>query len=295
MEKASPWPRAWHRSIPLLLVTLFLTLSVGALRVAAANQVILDWETDAAGTVLVPGQVIDDEFHSTQGISITISGTSNRPGGANLRAIFPSSVLPIDGNGKAVDEDLGSANETCAGGGPGKGSGGEINALGVNCVALGNVLILPTSGDGDGDGVIDDTPNDDAAGGLGLFLFSEPVTIDYLELLDMESPEAVTIRTYTSAAGSPAVPSLETNPAPLGDNSFQRVELNASDVLRLEVEYEASGALATLAYTPAGPTATTLLSTAAVPATASLWLFLALAFLLAVASALLVRRGGNRV
>ena len=89
IEKAQLGPWALHKSIPLLIMIVFLTLSVGVLRVAAANQVILDWETDPAGNALLPGQVIDDEFHASEGISLTISGISNRPGGGERSRYLP--------------------------------------------------------------------------------------------------------------------------------------------------------------------------------------------------------------
>lgn len=235
---------------PFILVIALLSMAP-PVAAQSLDQVILDWQTDADGNPLLPGQVIDDEFHSTTGISITLRAQSNAPDGSNVRAIFPSHAPP-------TDVDLGTPNETCPGGGPGVGEGGEVGEPGENCTPQNNILIIPTIGDGDGDGFIDGVPNDDARGGLAIFLFSGPVTVDYLEIIDQEDAETADIRAYSAVSGDPGSLITEVSTMPLGDNSFQRLALAASGVRRLEVSYEGSGGLASLAYTPDEPTAVNL-------------------------------------
>ena len=287
MAKAPVWQLVFFKGLPIVAAILSLVFVFGVMGVAAADQVVLNWETDAQGNPLQPGQVIDDEFHSTEGISLTIIGVSDRPGGADIRAVFPSDAPPITGAGNVIDPDLGSPNQTCPGGGPGVGEGGEVGEPGENCMNLGNVLILPTTDDDDNDGFIDGLPNDDAAGGLGIFIFSAPVTIDYLDLLDIENPESAVIRAYSTTAGSPSDLLLEVPAAPLGNNSYQRFDLAVEDVLRLEVEYQASGALAALAYTPPDETAVALSTIGATTPMRSV-VVLALAVLLLAGMSLLV-------
>ncbi len=216
--------------------------------VAAADQVILDWEQDADGNPISSGQVIDDEYHSTTGISITVRAQSVR----NVAATFPSHTPA------PVDLDLGTPNETCPGGGPGVGDGGEVGQPGENCMEHFNVLIMPTTGDGDGDGFIDGTPNDDAAGGTIIFLFSEPVTVDYIEVLDQESQESVIIEAYGDVAGSNLLDTQ--NPSGFGDNSYEFIPIEVQGVRRVEFDFEGSGAIASIAFTPPDPTAVSLSS-----------------------------------
>lgn len=232
---------------PFILVIALLSMAP-AVAAQTQDQVILDWQTDANGNPLLPGQVIDDEFHSATGISITLKAQSD---GSNARAVFPSHQPP-------TDFDLGTPNETCPGGGPGIGEGGEVGEPGENCTPQNNILIIPTIGDGDGDGFIDGVPDDDADGGLAIFLFSEPVTVDYLEIIDQEDGETADIRAYSAVSGDPGSLITEVSTMPLGDNSFQQIALAALGVRRLEVAYKGSGGLASLAYTPDEPTAVTL-------------------------------------
>lgn len=264
---------------PLILITALLSIPA-VVAAQAPDQVILDWQTDAQGNALLPGQVIDDEFHSNTGISITLRAESARANGSNVRAIFPSHNPP-------TDFDLGTPNETCPGGGPGIGDGGEVGQPGENCIPQENILIIPTVGDDDGDGFIDGDPDDDARGGLAIFLFSAPVTIDYLEIIDQEDGETADIRTYTNVNGDPGSLITEVPTMPLGDNSYQRINLAVQGVRRLEVEYEGSGGLASMAYTPDTPTAVSLSTLNASITYANIAPFL-VAFFLLVASTVAV-------
>lgn len=239
-----------RRSVSLLAISI-LVMAFFTSVVAAADQIILDWEQDAAGNSLTSGQVIDDEYHSTTGISVTVQVQS----ASGVAAIFPSDAPPT------ADLDLGSPNETCPGGGPGVGEGGELGQIGENCMNHGNVLIMPTIGDSDGDGFIDGTPNDDDSGGTISFIFSEPVTVDFIEALDQESQENLTIESYGDVAGTNLLDTQ--NPTGYGDNSYENILIDVDGVRRVEFDFMGSGAIISIAFTPQDPTAVSLSSIAA--------------------------------
>ncbi len=237
-----------RRRIVSLIVVGILVMAFFTSVVAAADQVILDWEQDADGNPLTSGQVIDDEYHSLTGISVTVQVQS----ASGVAAIFPSDAPP------GVDFDIGSPNETCAGGGPGTGDGGEVGQIGENCMEHGNVLIMPTVGDGNGDGFIDGVPNDDDSGGTITFIFSEPVRVDYVEALDQESEENLTIETYGDVAGTNLLDTQ--NPSGYGDNSYENLPIQVEGVRRVELDFLGSGAISNIAFTPQDPTAVSLSS-----------------------------------
>lgn len=246
------------------------------------EQVILDWEEDAAGNPLQSGQVIDDEYHATSGVSVTVKVESRY----NIAAIFPSHNPPVSGS-TVIDPDLGTPNETCPGGGPGVGDGGEVGEPGENCMSHENVLIIPTVPDRDGDGFIDGDPNDDADGGTITFLFSEEVIIDYAEILDQESSEALTINAYADTAGTQVL--VSANPAGFGDNSYENLAINALGARRIDFAFAGSGAIASVAYTPVTQTAITLSGISATSAT-GIYIALAVAVLAILSVALVALR-----
>lgn len=236
-----------RRTVSLLAISI-LVMAFFTSVVAAADQVILDWEQDAAGNPLTSGQVIDDEYHNMTGISVTIQVQS--PTG--VAAIFPSNAPP------GVDFDIGSPNETCTPAGPGTGDAGEVGQIGENCMNHGNILIMPTIGDGNGDGFIDGVPNDDDRGGTITFIFSEPVRVDFIEALDQESEENLTVESYGDVAGTNLLDAQ--NPSGYGDNSYENVPIGVEGVRRVELDFLGSGAISNLAFTPQDPTAVSLSS-----------------------------------
>ncbi|MBN2016055.1 DUF4215 domain-containing protein [Candidatus Dojkabacteria bacterium] len=112
-----------------------------------------------------------------------------------------------------------------------------------NTVARNEVLIIPQDAvDANHDGLIDN-PNDDADGGKMEILFSTPAEILNLGLLDIDESGGA-VRLYT-VGGTP----INTYPASnLGDNSFQRINVNQTGVGKLEVELVGSGALTDISY-----------------------------------------------
>ena len=99
------------------------------------------------------------------------------------------------------------------------GSGGAVNGGGPNEHSLGNILIISEDGDAS-------DPDDEWQGGDLIFTFDEPVRIDHLELLDIDSDEnGGSVITLTSGSGTQSV----SIPA-LGNNSFQQIQLGADEL-----------------------------------------------------------------
>lgn len=136
------------------------------------------------------------------GITITISTT----GGIDEAWIFDSGT-PTGG-----DEDLGTPNQACTPSGPGIGDAGGPGGLGENCEALGNILVIQENDDG--------IPDDAGTGGSMKFTFSEPVVLNYIDLLDFEEETKPSIAFY-GEDGNVVGPLIY--PIGLGDNSFERL------------------------------------------------------------------------
>lgn len=183
--------------------------------VETQHQVCLDFDELSAGDLV-----------SNQYPGVTISGKSNsRPTAGNAAMVF-NSAAPTGG-----DYDLGTPNQ--AYGGPGQGSGGASNDT-----ALGNILIISEDGDSA-------DPDDDAYGGYIRFEFDSPVTIDHLDVLDIDSNEAGgSIITFTTTSGTQTI-SIPT----AGNNSAQRIIVDVADVTEMKVKFVSSGAISELCYT----------------------------------------------
>ncbi len=169
---------------------------------------------------LTPGDVVGAQYPG-----VTVNAVNNRTGFQNAAMVFDSA------NPTGGDVDLGTPNQ--AFGGPGIGSGGATND-----VALGNILIISEDQDAS-------DPDDEAGGGVFTFTFDDPVTINHLDLLDIDNNEAGgSAVTVTTASGT------QTFPIPtLGNNSYQRLPIGVDDVLELTVNFVSSGAITELKYT----------------------------------------------
>ncbi|MEM9367697.1 MAG: hypothetical protein AAGD07_17030, partial [Planctomycetota bacterium] len=188
--------------------------------VVTEELVHLDFEGVAAGTI------VDSQFPG-----VTISAVNRRVPSAGNRAMIFDSANPTGG-----DLDLGTPNQDF--GGPGQGHGGGLSSSFPNDQALDNILIISEDGDAS-------DPDDEARGGVFTFTFDEPVRIDQIELLDIDSNEAGgSVVTVTSSSGTQSFPV----PA-LGNNSFQTLPIDVSDVTSLEVDFVSSGAITELKYT----------------------------------------------
>ncbi|MCB1054930.1 MAG: carboxypeptidase regulatory-like domain-containing protein, partial [Acidobacteria bacterium] len=183
----------------------------------------LDFDTDAFGEPLAAGTVITDQWASL-GIHVSSDDPVNHP-----LMIFDS-AHPTGG-----DPDLGTPNEDF--GGPGIGSGGGAGMQGENRYPLGNLLILSEDGDSS-------DPDDNAGGGVITFDFDQAVNVDSLTLVDVDGNENAMVFAFDGDGALVAQAGMLN----LGDNSVQKVVLDAVGVRRLEVHFPGSGAIAEVVF-----------------------------------------------
>ncbi|MEZ4767690.1 MAG: SdrD B-like domain-containing protein [Caldilineales bacterium] len=176
----------------------------------------IDFEADAQGLPMTTGQIIDDEW-TAWGITVTTNDPVNHP------AMVFDSAAPTGG-----DPDLGTPNQDF--GGPGIGFGGSAGQPGENSLALGKILIISEDGDSS-------DPDDNAGGGMIFFDYAADVTIDSLEILDIEETAAAYVRVYDAGNTLLKQVAIQT----LGDNSYQTVVVDQSGVRRLEIDFAGSG------------------------------------------------------
>ena len=182
-----------------------------------------DFEEDAGGNALAAGTRVDDEW-APFGILVSVV-----PGGPvppeHPAMIFDSS------NPSGGDLDLGAPNETF--GGPGVGIGGEMGLPGANAVPLGNILIISEDNDST-------DPDDDAKGGTIMFTFATPVDIPSVDILDSDDGNpGGWVRGYDASDTLVGLGDI----VAYGDNSFQTIPLDATNVTRLKVFFRGSGAV----------------------------------------------------
>ena len=203
------------------------------------NEILIDSNVNVNGYICAENYftkkdvVIDfNEFEAGEtafsytGVTITLP-TVNAPSTGPLM-IFDSE------NPSGNNFDLGSPNEDYAG--PGTGSGGGISGGGPNPVPLGKIMIISKDG-------ISGNPSRSPHGGVIRFDFDLPIKAKEIHLLDMDEDNNF-IYLYDSS-----LMLIDTINIPnLGDNSFQIVDLSCENVMRIEVEFESSGAIVKLAY-----------------------------------------------
>ncbi|MEL7447985.1 MAG: hypothetical protein AAFN78_02190, partial [Pseudomonadota bacterium] len=185
-----------------------------------------DFEVDSFGELLAAGQIIDDEF-AGYGVQVTTDDPVNNP------VMIFNSAFPTGG-----DPDLGTPNEDF--GGPGIGDGGGLGQPGVNFLAERNVLIISEDGDS-GD------PDDSFDGGTITFTFDEPVVLDSVGILDIDSQESM--GTVTAYDENDAV-ILTVPMQDLGNNSVQRLVFGIDGVRRIDVWFPSSGAVTDITFCP---------------------------------------------
>lgn len=193
---------------------------------ASAVEVI-SFEGFAAGTTV--SEVYSDGLVGP----IAVNGTNPVNNAVNAAMIFDSSNPVCD------DDDLGSPNETCAGGGPGIGAGGEVGSPYENCSELNNLLIvseLNSACQPDDQGNLAGAKLDLDFSALG------SVTVHNIDILDVEEGEAVGAAVNLYGAGDVLLLSL---PLPsTGNNGYSREGLGStSGVVRMEVLLNGSGAI----------------------------------------------------
>jgi len=177
------------------------------------------------------GRIINNQYFAE---GVTISADNNN--GPDLAIIFDSS------NPTGDDPDLGTPNKDF--GGPGEGNGGKKNTPGENSTSLGNLLIIAeNSGGSSSDGTVNN-PDDEADGGVIIFTFDEPVTVNNMKIIDLENGENDIIRCFD--AGGNLLSTININGQ--GDNSVITQGVNEENVSRMEVEFQSSGALDELSF-----------------------------------------------
>ncbi len=159
----------------------------------------------------------------------------------NFGPLVNAAVIFDSANPAIIDLDLGTPHEDF--GGPGVGAGGELGSPYQNDTAKGNLLIVADNlNDSNGDGRVD-FPNDaDLVGERVTFDFSAQgaVEIESLFFLDMEVEEPLTMIRFYSPSN--ALIAAIVAPAP-GDNGVVRVQYNAQNVRRIEIELNGSAAI----------------------------------------------------
>lgn len=163
----------------------------------------IDFSELPNGNPLNGGDYLSNEWYDKYGLTLSATG-----GYLNKPRLFDTLHPGTKSHG---DPDLGSPNERCPSGGPGKGEGGEPDAVGANCEPLGNVLIIQEQNDRL------DIPDDNVDGGVITFHFEKPVRVKKIGLLDIDYESF--LRVKTSKSGKVSSSDI---PVPmLGDNSVQ--------------------------------------------------------------------------
>ena len=208
---------------------------VDASNIAATGYSITIVDDAGSGTILnddCEASVVDFEDFAAGEVPGSASCISDAGGLTDTCVVFDSA------NPTGGDVDLGTPHEDF--GGPGEGVGGESEAEGQNDEALDMVLVIAESDDdADGDGLIDE-PDDEATGGEITWTFDDPITVDYVRLLDIDSNEGGGTVTATTSDGSTSSFDVDA----LGDNSVQTVAIGLDDVASITVALISSGALA---------------------------------------------------
>ena len=176
----------------------------------------VNFDVDPAGVPLAAGTRITDQFAS---LGFTVS-TNN----ANKPAMIFDSSQPTGG-----DQDLGTPNSHY--GGPGRGNSG-----GSNDMALRNVLIISEDNDA-GD------PDDNGNGGTLIFDFDNPVMIDEVGIMDIDSA-GNRIDLFDAVGALILSAPIES----VGNNGVGRVALDATGVSKMEIVLTGSGAVTDIEF-----------------------------------------------
>ena len=169
-----------------------------------------------------------DEYWQSKGVKIKAYPKYGGYAPNNKARIFDSS-------NPGPDPDLGSPNQHCPSGGPGRGEGGQPQRRGrynpgKNCRHEGKILIIQTSQSS--------TANDHNRGGKIVFDFRYPVKLRKIGLMDFAewSGEWIEVKTKDGRVQKHRFKGY-------GENSIEEVQLNRNDVVKLTVNFPGSGAI----------------------------------------------------
>lgn len=190
---------------------------------------VMAYATSATATTLdfegfLAGQIINDEYFSLFGVTVSAIGVGSSPDAA---VVFDSN------NPTGGDNDLGAPFS------PGAG-----NTLGE--ITPGNLLILHETNNCVGD--FCPNPDDQGARLAGTFRFDfmNPVLVGSLDFFDIEGAEIGDVVLYDAAN---AVLATFAIPSTGGDNLWQRLFMNVSGVSAMEINMGGSGAIDNLEFT----------------------------------------------
>ena len=167
---------------------------------------VIDFNTAGNGKSLTNQNYVKDEWRAAFGMQVSVEDAKGGYAPNGMARIFDSS------NPTGDDWDLGTPNQNCPGGGPGRGNGGRPGQLGENCIAQGNILIVQESNKWAAD--------DNVRGGVIVFTFDSPTRVGHLGLLDMDQGTSW-LEILTADART-----LRLNFTGFGDNSAQLVHVD---------------------------------------------------------------------
>jgi hypothetical protein len=167
---------------------------------------VIDFNTAGDGKALTNQNYVKDEWRAAFGMQVSVEDAKGGYAPNGMARIFDSS------NPTGDDWDLGTPNQYCPGGGPGRGYGGRPGQLGENCIAQGNILIVQESNKWAAD--------DNVRGGVIAFTFDSPTRVGHLGILDMDQGTSW-LEVLTADART-----LRLNFTGFGDNSAQLVHVD---------------------------------------------------------------------
>lgn len=222
-----------------------------------SRHVRVDFDSDDSGLPLAPGTLVSDQlfgFNDRRGFTVS-THSADKP------AMIFNTAQPTGG-----DFDLGTPNRAFDNEellpGPGVGfEGGDVEAFqnpdgsfreGVNDYSQLNVLIISADGNAA-------QPNDDEAGGQLIFDFHSPVTMDAVELLDIDEVGGkVELFDVSGNRAEMIIPALGANTAQRIDMDPTRDDVNGEPIL-VDGEPVLLGAVTRMVVSLAGDGAVTLL------------------------------------
>lgn len=198
--------------------------------ITVCRQMTLDFAKASNGRVMWGGEFVGGEWFHTFGLTIDAQG---HDGKKNLHPmIFDSTQAETNGLGSNDAFALGSPNKDCEG--FGVGVGGKIGTTGENCKSLGNLLIPSQKPE------LSSTTKSGfhppRMGGVLIFEFHRDTTVQSIGLLNVGSSDQVMI---IPDDGNLDKVDLES----VGQNGFQKINLDMDNVKKLYVSLHSFGAV----------------------------------------------------
>jgi hypothetical protein len=195
---------------------------------------IISFNEDASGNPVARGAYIENEWIE-YGFTLSAEG-----GVGTLPRVFDTACPGVETPGSCGDSDLGAPNQACSGRGPGQGAGGIPGQQGENYDPHGNELIVQEPGES--------CPDDNVDGGIITFdfPFGSGHYVKEIGHLDIDYETIAFVATQTPNGFS----EREIVVPPLGDNSYQVLEIVEGNVKWIKVVFERSGAITSITFCP---------------------------------------------